>query len=167
VIASTPAGRAIIQAAAERRVGGPVYLRYAAEVPDAGDLIQEAAGAVAFAAGVLGEPSRVYAVGVGRGDDGVPRYLSLTIHHPDGAVALIGVGRGARFTAPPSMLLLGDQGAVERYPGPGADTEAVAGGMGDKGASDAGAEPVARFAAAIRRSLAEGTVEEVRAERDI
>lgn len=185
MIATTPTGRAIIQAAAERRVGSPVYLRYAAEVRDTGDLIRQAAGAVAFAARALGEPSEIYAVGVPRSDDptGAPAYLSLTVRHPDGVVALLGIGREARpgggttdGTTPaalsphvghaqpvsPSVLLLGDRGVAERYPGPGGDAWPIAGATtaGDA-ASQADAEELVRYAAAVRRSLASGTVEGV------
>jgi hypothetical protein len=185
VIATTSTGSAIVQAAVERRVGDPVYLRYAAEVRDAGDLIAHAAGAVAFAAQALGEPTEIYAVGLFPGDDpaGPPAYVSLTVRHPDGAVALIGIGRAAQpepgappvgrpgdlsgapaVAVPASLLLLGDRGVVERYPGPAGEVAPLAGVAAADAASQADADALARYAAAIRRALAGGAAERVEAQ---
>jgi hypothetical protein len=51
----------------------------------------------------------VYAVGVGE------RGLSLMLKHPHGATSLLGIGAGGG-DVPATLLLLGDEGAVEAVP---------------------------------------------------
>jgi hypothetical protein len=159
-IAGTPTGRAMIEAARSRCAGAPVYLRYAAEAGSAGDLLRHAACALDFAIQVLGEAVDVYAVGVSA-PAGELAHLALTVRHRDGAVALLGIGAGPPRPdggplAPPrpeapTLLLLGDQGAVERYPGSaGPDVEPGVASAGDT---------LERYVAAIRRSLASGRPE--------
>ena len=119
-IAETPTGRAIVEAAVQRRVGAPVYLRYAFETAG-GDLLSQAAGALEFAVQVLGPMTDVYAVATPDGD-GAPVHLSLTVRHAGGAVALLGIGAGTGDAAappiPPTVFLLGDRGSVEGLPAP-------------------------------------------------
>ncbi|MBI3972409.1 MAG: hypothetical protein HY332_14105 [Chloroflexi bacterium] len=177
MISETPLGQAIVQAAVQRRVGAPVYLRYAAEAGRAGrgdNLVDEAAGAVDFARRTLGEPVDVYAAGVRR-EDGAWAHLALTVRFRDGSVALLGLGAaperaaGAvgepadssllyRRYAPPSVLLLGDRGAVERYPSDGPDIT-VRDTSGARRDDSPAVKAHERYAAAIRRSLAGGRPE--------
>ena len=159
-IAGAPTGRALIEAARARRVGAPLYLRYAAEAGSAGDLLRQAACALDFAVQVLGEAVDVYAAGVS-GPTAELAHLALTVRHRDGSVALLGIGAGQPRAdsgplppprpEPPSLLLLGDQGAVERYPG-------TAGPDMGPGVAPAG-DTLERYAAAVRRSLASGRPE--------
>lgn len=164
-------GRAIVEAARERRVGAPVYLRYAAEIAPTEDIVEAAAAAVEYAAQVLGPALDVYAVaavaavptatGRDAGPDGdrpgQPAHLALTVRHRDGSVALLGIGRRPIDAKPvsPSVLLVGDRGVVEgchppTLPGtPAAHADPTLGGTSSPQAS-------ANGAAAIRRSLRSG-----------
>jgi hypothetical protein len=174
MIEGTPAGRAVLQAAVEGQVGAPVYLRLAEETVGGGDIVQRAAGAMHVASAALGVPVAVYVAGL-PGGDGTPVHLALTVRYAAGAVALLGIGDapagdperersdgdgagtaiGVSPTAPLSLLLLGDRGVVERYPGP-------AGGAPGGRPRDPLADPtLERFGAAIRRSLASGRQEPV------
>jgi hypothetical protein len=61
------------------------------------------------------------------------------------------------------LLLLGDRGVVERYPGPVGEVRPMAGAATADATSQADAEELARYAAAIRRALAGGAAERVEA----
>jgi hypothetical protein len=165
-IASTPVGQAVLQAAVERRVGLPVYLRHAVETAAGADLVEWGAQAVHYAAQVLGTVQDVYAAGVA-GLDGGWVHLALTLRHEGGAVALVGVGRqqapapgpttGPRGL-PSSILLLGDQGAVDGNPA----MSAPAGAAPTTAPAAESATPraaLAAYAQAIHRSLASGRPE--------
>lgn len=115
LIAQTAAGRALLAAAQQRTVGTPVYLRYAFEAPSSDTLVEHAAEAVAFAVEALGEARSVYASAV-RSADGHLVHVAVAVRHPDGCVALLGIGVAAGQRRPPTLLFLGDQGAVEGNP---------------------------------------------------
>src|SRR5689334_13269121 len=108
----TATERAIAEAAAQRRVGAPVYLRYAIDVGASGDLLRAAAASLAFATRVLGPARDVYAAGR---PDGDRAHLALTVRHLDGSVTLLGIGArpAASVPVPPTTLLIGDLGVVE------------------------------------------------------
>jgi hypothetical protein len=179
LIAETAAGRALLAAAQQRAVGAPVYLRYAFEAPSSDTIVEHAAEAAAFAAEALGEARSVYASAV-RDAAGRLVHVAVAVHHVDGCVALLGIGVADQQRRPPTLLFLGDQGAIEGNP-------AVAGAVlyDDSGGRSAGARPGAvvplrddgaqglaawlaeqplnarypAVAAAIRRSLASGRAE--------
>jgi hypothetical protein len=117
-IAETAVGRAILAAARAGTVGAPVYLRYAFEAaaPAGLDgLLWHAADAVAFAAAVLGEPASLYASAV-RDGSGQPIHLAVAVRHPNASVALLGIGAAGGARRPPTLLFLGDRGAIEGNP---------------------------------------------------
>lgn len=164
-------GRAIVEAARERRVGAPVYLRYAAEIAPTDDVVEAAAAAAGYAAQVLGPALDIYAVaavaavstatgrdaGTDRDRRGQLVHLAVTVRHGDGSVALLGIGRRPIDAKPvsPSVLLVGDRGVVEgchppMLPGtPAAHADPTLGGPSSPEAS-------APLADAIRRSLRSG-----------
>jgi predicted dehydrogenase len=110
-----PVARALYATAAQRRVGAPVYLRYAAEAGDGTPLLWQAADAIDLALHVLGGPVDAYAVGSTAGSDQLI-HLALTLRHHDGSVALLGLGSARQARGHASLLLLGDRGAVEANP---------------------------------------------------
>lgn len=171
MIDDTATRRAIVEAARERRVGAPVYLRYAAEIAAEDDVLVAAAAAVDLARQVLGPIADVYAVrGMGTpvaaASNGDAEHLALTVRHGDGSVALLGIGRlsAGGVPVPASLLLVGDRGVVEGCPAPSLPgTLLSAAGGGDNDASDAAQRPAratpAGLIATVRRSLQSGRPE--------
>jgi hypothetical protein len=167
-IADEPTGRAILEAARERRVGAVVYLRYAAEVGPTEDVVAAAAAAAEFAALVLGPAVDVYAAVAATGGQRAATsvaHIALTVRHTDGSTSLLGIGRRGAEAAPTpaSILLVGDRGVAEGHPPPvlpGGETHAVgvaAAATGDEG------PPAARatLVETIRRALSSGKPEAV------
>jgi hypothetical protein len=138
LVAAAPAACAVLEAAAGRRVGAPVYLRYAAEAGTPDALLWHAADAIDFAAEALGEPVDVCAAGV-QDASGALVHVALTVRHRAGAVAVLGLGcadsgggvgggpggdgRGDHASVATrgysSLLLIGDRGVVEGQPAAG------------------------------------------------
>jgi hypothetical protein len=158
----TATERAIAEAAARRRVGAPVYLRYAIDVGAGGDLLRAAAASLAFATRVLGPARDVYAAGT---PDGDRPHLALTVRHREGSVALLGIGACPTGSppVPATTLLIGDRGVVEGCPppalagAPASTPEAGTEAAGDAG--DAGDTALVPLVAVIRRALQSGRPE--------
>lgn len=119
LIGHSAAGRATLAAAQQRAAGEPVYLRYATEQGSPDTLLWHLTAAIAFAAGVLGEPHSVYATAV-RDSNGAAVHLAAMTRHPGHGVALLGAGC-APSARPAHSLYLGNRGAVE--------SNVVAGGL--------------------------------------
>jgi hypothetical protein len=155
----TATERAIAEAAAQRRVGAPVYLRYAIDVGTGGDLLRAAAASLAFATRVLGPARDVYAAGT---PDGDRPHLALTVRHRDGSVALLGIGACPTGSppVPATTLLIGDRGVVEGCPPPvlaGAPASTPEAGIGATGT--AADTALVLLVAVIRRALQSGQPE--------
>lgn len=154
-----PPGTALLPAAcravlfAARTLGTPASV-FAAAI--AAPLSQTDAGRQTPGDGTDDAASSLDAVG----SDVSAAHLSLTVRFDAGGVAQLSVGRqpesGGHPATPasPSLLVLGDQGVVERFPGIVADTAGAAPAAGASPDSDQAL--TTRITAAIRESLATG-----------
>jgi hypothetical protein len=143
----TALGRAAIAAATDGTVGAPVYLRYAAEDGGVDDLLWRVVDAVDLASRCLGAATRVY-VAAQRNANGETVHLAATVECHDGATALAGLGAAGLHRGNASLLLIGNQGAVER--------NAVAGGLVfGEGPRASGKSTAAGAAVAMRDELAD------------
>jgi predicted dehydrogenase len=106
-------GRAAAGAAADGTVGAPVYLRFAAEDGGAHDLHWRVVDAIDLAERCLGPATSIYAT-TRRDTQGTPVHVAASVTCLGGAVSLLGVGAAASPRGGPSLLLIGNQGAVER-----------------------------------------------------